>query len=88
MLTIYSIAILFCQFLTSPLLHVLFCSFLTCIQLSQVEGKVVWYSHLYKDFPQFIVIHTVKDFSIVNEAEVDGFWNSLAFSVIQQTLAI
>ena len=36
-------------------------------------GKVVWYSHLFKNFPQFVVIHTVRGFSIVNEAEVDVF---------------
>ena len=47
--------------------------FLTCIQVSQVGGKVVWYSHLFKNFPQFAVIHTVKCFSIVNETEVDVF---------------
>ena len=41
------------------------CCFLTCIQVSQEAGLVVWYSHLLKDFPQFIVIHTVKGFSIV-----------------------
>ena len=35
---------------------------------------VVWYSHVFQNFPQFVVIHTVKDFSIVNEAEVDGFF--------------
>ena len=44
-----------------------------CIQVSQETGKVVWYSHLFKNFSQFVVIHTVKDFSVVNEAEVDGF---------------
>ena len=49
------------------------CCFLTCIQISQEAGKVVWYFHLFKNFPQFVVIHTVKDFSIVNEAEVDIF---------------
>ena len=49
------------------------CCFLTCIQVSQEAGKVVWYSHLFQNFPQFIVIHTVKGFSIVNEAEVDVF---------------
>ena len=49
------------------------CCFLTCIQISQVAGKVVWYSHFFKAFPQFVVIHTVKGFSIVNEAEVDVF---------------
>ena len=46
------------------------CCFLTCIQISQEAGKVVWYSHLFKNFPQFVVIHTVKDFSVVNEADV------------------
>ena len=35
------------------------CCFLTCIQISQEAGQVVWYSHLFQDFPQFIVIHTV-----------------------------
>ena len=45
------------------------CCFLTCIQVSQEAGKVVWYFHLFKNFPQFVVIHTVKDFSIVNDAE-------------------
>ena len=34
---------------------------------------MVWYSHLFKNFPQFVVIHTVKSFGIVNEAEVDVF---------------
>ena len=48
------------------------CSF-TCIQISQEAGKVVWYSHLLKNFPQFVVIHTVKGFGIVNKAEVDVF---------------
>ena len=45
------------------------CSFLTCIQISQVAGQVVWYSHLLKNFPQFVVIHTVKGFGIVNKGE-------------------
>ena len=58
------------------------CCFLTCIQVSQEAGMVVWCSHLFKNFPQF-VIHTVKSFSIVNEAEVDFFWKSLIFSMIQ-----
>ena len=34
---------------------------------------MVWYSHLFKNFPQFVVIHTIKDLSLVNEAEVDDF---------------
>ena len=49
---------------------------------------MVWYSHLLKNFPQFVVIHTIRDFSIVNEAEVDVFMESLAFSMIQRMLAI
>ena len=44
---------------------------------------MVWYSHLFKNFPQFVVIHTVKGFSAIQAAEVDVFWNSLAFSMIQ-----
>ena len=49
------------------------CSFLTCIQVSQEAGKVVCYCHLLKNFPQFVVIHTVKGFGVVNKAEVDVF---------------
>ena len=50
---------------------------------------MVWYSNLFKDFPQYVVIHTVKGFDIVNKAEVDVFfWNCLAFSMIQWMLAI
>ena len=49
------------------------CCFLTCIQISQDAGKVVWFLHLFKNFPQFVVIHTVKGFGIVNKAEVDVF---------------
>ena len=49
------------------------CCFLTCIQISQEAGQVIWYSHLLKNFPQFIVIHTFKGFGIVNKAETDVF---------------
>ena len=49
------------------------CCFLTCIQVSQEAGQVAWYSHLFKNFPQFVVIHRVKGFGIVNKAEVDVF---------------
>ena len=49
------------------------CCFLTCIQISQKAGQVVWYCHLFPNFPQFIGIHTVKGFGIVNKAEIDGF---------------
>ena len=49
------------------------CCFLTCIQISQEAGQVVWYSHLFKSFPPFVVIHTVKGYGIVNKTEVDVF---------------
>ena len=49
------------------------CCFLTCIQISQEAGQVVWYSHLFQNFPQFIVIPTVKGFGVVNKAEIDVF---------------
>ena len=45
--------------------------FFTCIQISQEVGQVIWYSQLLKNFPYFVVIHTVKGFYVVNEAEVD-----------------
>ena len=47
------------------------CCFLTSIQVSQEVGQVVWYSHLFYNFTQFVVIHTVKGFGVVNKAEVD-----------------
>ena len=56
------------------------CCFLTCIQISQEAGQVVWYSHLFQNFPQFIVIHTVKGFGIVNKAEIDVFLELSCFS--------
>ena len=49
------------------------CCFLTCIQISQEADQVVWYSHLFQNFPRFVVIHTVKGFGIGNKAEVDVF---------------
>ena len=55
------------------------CSFLTCIQISQEAGKVGWYFHLFKNFPQFAVIHTVKGFGVVNKAEVDVFLEFFCF---------
>ena len=55
------------------------CCFLTCIQVSQEAGKVVWYSHLLKNFPQFVVIYTVKGFGIINKVEVDVFLESSFF---------
>ena len=53
---------------------------MTCIQTSQETGKVVWYSHLLKNFPQFVVIHTVKGFGVVNKAEVGVFLELSCFS--------
>ena len=64
------------------------CCFLTCIQIFQEAGQVVWYAHLLKNFPQFVVIYTVKGFGIINKAEVNIFLNSLAFLMIQWMLAI
>ena len=43
------------------------------MQISQEADQVVWYSHLFQNFPQFMVIHTVKGFGIVNKAEIDVF---------------
>ena len=47
------------------------CCFLTCIQVSQQAGRVTWYSHLLKNFPQIVVIYTGKDFRAVNEAQIN-----------------
>ena len=52
---------------------------LTCIQISQEAAKVVWCSHLLKNFPQFVVIHTVKVFGEVNKAEGDIFLEPSCF---------
>ena len=88
-MTICSLDVLISWFETSLLFPVSSnCCFLTCIQISQEPGKVVWYSHLFKNFPKFIVIHTAKGFSVVHEARWMFFWNSLAFSVIQRMLAV
>ena len=73
-MTIYSLDVLFsnlqavcCSMSSSN------CCFLICIQISQKAGNVFWYSHLFKNFPQCVVIHTVKGFGIVNKAEVDVY---------------
>ena len=79
-MTIYSLDVLLFLFGTSL--------FLTYILDFQEEGQVVWYSLLFQNFPQSIVIHTVKGFGIVNKAEIDIFWNSLAFLMIQRILAV
>ena len=62
--------------------------FLTYIQISHKAGKVVWYSHLFKNSPWFVVIHTVKAFGVVNKAEVDAFLELSCFLMIQWMLAI
>ena len=49
------------------------CCFLTCIQVSQEAGQVVWYPYLFQNFPQFIMIHTVEDFGVVNKTEIVVF---------------
>ena len=64
------------------------CGFLTCIQVSQEAGQEVWYSHLFQNFPQFVVIHTAKGFGIVSKAEIDVFLELSCFSKTQQMLAI
>ena len=82
---IYSFDVPLFQFGTSSLFHELvpnkngtvshssnYC-FLTCLQISQEAGKVIWYSHLLKNFPQFVVVYTAKGFGVVNKAEVDVF---------------
>ena len=55
------------------------CCFLTCIQISHEAGQGVWYSHLFKNFPQFVETHTAKGFGIVNNAEVDVFLELCGF---------
>ena len=55
------------------------CCYLTSIQISQEAGQVAWYSYLFKNFPQFVVIHIVKGFLVVNEAKVDVFLEFLCF---------
>ena len=59
-----------------------YCCFLTCIQVSQEAVQVVWYSHLFQNFPQFIVIHTVQGFGIVNKAEIDVFSGTLLVKTV------
>ena len=60
--------------------------FLTCIQISQEAGQVVWYSHLFQNFPQFIVIHTVKDFGIVNKISECGSHSVMSNSLQPQRI--
>ena len=73
-MTADSLAVLLSQSWTNKLFHTgSNCCLLTHIQVSQETSKVVWYSHFFKTFPQFVVSHTIKGFSVVSEAEVDAF---------------
>ena len=73
--TIYSLDVLLSQFGTSLCCSMSSsnCCILTCIQISQDGDQAVWYSHFFQNFPQFIVIHTVKGFGVVNKTEIDDF---------------
>ena len=64
------------------------CRFLTYIQNFQETGKLIWYSHFVKYFPQFVVVLYMKGSSIISEADGNVFSNSLAFSMIQWMLAV
>jgi len=79
-MTIYSLVILLPSF--EPLQCSMSgsnCCFLTCIQISQEAGKEVWHSYHFQNFLQFVLIHTVKGFSLVIEAELDVFLEFLCF---------
>ena len=79
-MTIYILDVLLFLFGTSLLfMSSSNCCFLTCIPISQEASQVAWYSHLSQNFPQFIVIHTVKGFGIVNKAEIDVFLEFCCF---------
>ena len=82
MLTIYSLDVLLFIFGTTSN----YC-FLFCIQISQEADQVVRHSHLLKNFPEFVVIYTVKCFGVINKVKVDAFLE-FSFSMIQQMLAI
>ena len=78
--TIYSLDVLLSLFETSLLfMSGSNCCFLICIQISQEAGKVVEYSLLLKNLPQFVVIHTIKGFGIVNKSAVDVFLKHSCF---------
>ena len=65
-MTIYSLEVLF------PYLEPV-CCFMSSSQIFKEAGQVVWYSQLFKNFPEFVVVHTVKGFFIVSKAEIDVF---------------
>ena len=72
-MTIYTLDVLLSRFGTTVVPCPVLNFFLICIQISQEASQVVWYSHLSKNFPQFVVIHTGKAFGVINKAEVDVF---------------
>ena len=80
MVTTYSLDVLLFLFGTSCSMSSSNYCFLTCIQISLQADQVVWYFHIFQNFPQFIVIHTVKGFGIVNKAEIDVFLEVSCFS--------
>ena len=81
--TIYSLDILLFLFGTSLVFHVQFELLLPDLRIGFLRGFWFlirfWYSHLLKNFPQFIVIHTVKGYGIVNKAEIDVFLELFCF---------
>ena len=88
-MTIYNLEVLLSQFGTSPLFHVQFQLLLFDLHTDFSGGsQVVWYSHFLKNFQQFVVIHAVKGFGIVNEAEVDAFLEVSCFFYVEWMLAI
>ena len=69
-MAIDSLDVLLLLFGSSLLFHVQFDLLLPDLQVSQEAGQVVWYSHLFQNYPEFVVVHTIKGFGIVNKAEV------------------
>ena len=69
-MAIDSLDVLLLLFGSSLLFHVQFELLLPDLQVSQEAGQVVWYSHLFQNYPEFVVVHTIKGFGIVNKAEV------------------
>ena len=79
-MTIYSLDAFPSQFGNSLLfISISNCCFLTCIQISQEAGNLACYSQLFKNFPQFVVLHTAKGFGIVNKPEVYVFLEFACF---------
>ena len=56
------------------------------MQVSQETGKMVWYSHLFMSFPQFIMVHTVKGFGVADETQIDVFLEFPSFHIIKASM--